>query len=207
MIGNPAQFEAIGNRLGFRAVQRTPRQLLWRWQGARFPAFLCLGIAVLLLFVSLPILEALRQRGFVGPAGSLWYFPLMNLILFGIAIFLITQRRTIELDSEKRQLILRRRSLYRTNALIASFDEVDKVSLGIDRVYSGFAIGGSTAAQSFPVPALRIALKSGQSILLDRSSFRRLIEIAKPISERMEKPLEIDSELQGQAKGGTTLPG
>ncbi len=201
MIGNPAQFEAIGNRLGFRAVQQAPQKLLWRWQGARFPAFLCLGIALLLLFVSVPILEALRQRGFVGPAGSLWYFPLMNLILFGISLFLLTQRRTIELDNDKRKIILRRQSLYRTNLLVASYDEVDKVSLGIDRVYSGFAIGGSTAAEKFPVPALRITFKSGQNVLLDRSSFRRLIEIAKPISEHMERPLEIDPELQMQSKG------
>ena len=85
MIGDPQEFEAIGNRLGFRPVEETPRKLLLRWQGARFPAFLCLGIAILLLFVSVPIVEALRLRGFVGPAGSLWYFPLMNLILFGIA--------------------------------------------------------------------------------------------------------------------------
>ncbi len=100
MIGNPAQFEAIGNRLGFQAQRQTPQKLLFLWQGPRFPAFLCLGIALLLLFVSVPILEALRQRGFVGPAGSLWYFPLMNLVLFGISIFLITQRRTIEIDND-----------------------------------------------------------------------------------------------------------
>jgi hypothetical protein len=200
MIGNPAQFEAIGNRLGFRAQQQTPQKLLFRWQGARFPAFLCLGIALLLLFFSVPILEALRQRGFVGPAGSLWYFPLMNFVLFGISIFLITQRRTIEIDNDKRQITLRRQSLYRTNLLVAPYDEIARISLVIDRVYSGFAIGGSTAAESFPVPALRITLKNGENVLLDRSSFRRLIEIAKPICERMEKPLIIDPELQEQAK-------
>ena len=70
MIGNPAQFEAIGNRLGFRVVEETPDKLRLLWQGARFPAFLCLGIALLLLFVSVPITLALWRRGFVGPAGS-----------------------------------------------------------------------------------------------------------------------------------------
>jgi hypothetical protein len=196
MIGNPAQFEALGSRLGFHAVRQTPQYLLFRWQGARFPAFLCLGIALLLLFVSVPILEALLERGFVGPAGSLWYFPLMNLVLFGIAIFLITQRRTIEVDNDKSQITLRRQSLYRTTLLIAGYDEVDKVSVGIDQVYSGFALGGSTAAENFPIPALRITLKGGENLLLDRGSFRRLIEIAKPISERLQKPLEIDPKLQ-----------
>ncbi len=199
MIGDPAQFETIGNRLGFRAVEETPRKLLLRWQGARFPAFLCLGIALLLLFVSVPIIEALRLRGFVGPAGSLWYFPVMNLILFGISVFLITQRRTIEVDSEARQMTLRRQSLYRTISFAASYEEIEKVSLGADQVYSGFAIGGSTAAQSFPVPALRLMLKTGDNVLLDRGSFRKLADIGKLVGERMTKPLEIDPELQAQA--------
>ena len=199
MIGDPAQFEAIGNRLGFSAVEQTPRKLLLRWQGARFPAFLCLGIALLLLFISVPIAEALRLRGFVGPAGSLWYFPVMNLILFGISIFLITQRRTIEVDSEARRMTLRRQSLYRTISFAASYEEISKVTLGVDQVYSGFAIAGSTAAQSFPIPALRLMLKSGDNVLLDRGSFRKLADIGKLVSERLAKPLEIDSELQAQA--------
>ena len=59
MIGNPVQFEAIGNRLGFHVVEQTPQKLRLLWHGARFPAFLCLGIALLLLFVSVPILQAL----------------------------------------------------------------------------------------------------------------------------------------------------
>ena len=199
MIGDPAQFEAIGNRLGFGAVEETPSKLLLRWQGARFPAFLCLGIALLLLFISVPIVEALRLRGFVGPAGSLWYFPVMNLILFGISAFLITQRRTIEVDSEARRVTLRRQSLYRTISFAASYEEIDKVTLGADQVYSGFAIGGSTAAQSFPVPALRLALESGDKVLLDRGSFRKLADLGKLVSERITKPLEIDPELQAQA--------
>ena len=199
MIGNPAQFEAIGNRLGFRIVSETPRKLLLRWQGARFPAFLCLGIALLLLFVSVPIVEALRVRGFVGPAGSLWYFPVMNLILFGISLFLITQRRAIEVDSDSRQMTLRRQSLYRDIVFAASYDEITGVALGIDQVYSGFAIGGSTAAQSFPIPALRITLTSGDNVLLDRGSFRKLADLGKLVSARLRKPLEIDPQLQLQS--------
>ena len=198
MIGDPAQFEAIGNRLGFSIVEQTPRRLVMRWQGARFPAFLCLGIAVMLLFISVPIVEALRLRGFVGPAGSLWYFPVMNLILFGISVFLITQRRTIEVDSEARQITLRRQSLYRTISFAAGYDEIREVRLGVDRVYSGFAIGGSTAAESFPVPALRLQLKSGGNILLDRGSFRKLADFGRLVGERMSKPVEIDPELENQ---------
>jgi hypothetical protein len=197
--GKPADFEAIGNRLGFHAVKAPPRKLLLRWQGARFPAFLCLGIALLLLFVSVPIVEALRMRGFVGPAGSLWYFPAMNLILFGISLFLITQRRTIEIDTDARRATLRRQSLYRTISFAAAYDEIAKLRLGLDQVYSGFAIGGSSAAQSFPVPALRLVLNNGDTVLLDRGGYRRLMENGKLISELVDKPLEIDPQLQTKA--------
>ena len=195
MIGDPAQFEAIGNRLGFRAVEETPRKLLLRWQGARFPAFLCLGIALLLLFVSVPIVQALQLRGFVGPAGSLWYFPLMNIVLFGISVFLITQRRVIEIDSRARRIMLRRQSLYRAITLSASYDEIREIRLGIDEIKSGFAVAGSTAAEKFPVPALRIVLAVGDTVLLDRGSFRRLNETGRLIGERVEKALTVDPRL------------
>ena len=195
MIGDPSQFEAIGNRLGFTIVEDSPDRLRLSWQGARFPAFLCLGIAGMLLFVSVPILQALYVRGFVGPAGSLWYFPLMNLVLFVIAIFLITQRRTIEFDSRAKSFALCRQSLYRKTMLMASFNDIEKITLSIDQVFSGFAIGGSTAAESFPVPALRVYFKGDLAALLDRGSMRRLEESGKRIAERIGKTLEIAPEL------------
>jgi hypothetical protein len=195
MIGDPAQFEALGNRLGFRIVEQTSDILRLHWQGARFPAFLCLGIALLLLFVSVPITQALILRGFVGPASSLWYFPLMNLVLFGISIFLVTQRRFIEIDNHTRTITLTRRSLYQSVIFSTSYDEVDEIRLTIDEIQSGFAVGGSTAAQKFPVPALRLALANGDSVLLDRGSFRKLSEFGKLISERLGNSLAIDPQL------------
>jgi hypothetical protein len=204
MIGNPAQFEAIGNRLGFRLIENTPDRILLRWQGARFPAFLCLGIALLLLFISVPIAQALHMRGLVGPAGSLWYFPVMNLILFGISIFLITQRRTIEIDQRTRKIALRRQSLYRSIVFAAGYDEVAEITLGMDQVYSGFAIGGSTAAESFPVPALRLKLQDGESVLLDRGSLRRLADTGSLVSDRLRKPLAVDPQLHARIAGSAT---
>jgi len=195
MTGDPSQFEAIGNRLGFTIVEDSAQRLRLTWQGARFPAFLCVGMAALLLFVSVPILQALHLRGFVGPAGSLWYFPLMNLVLIGIAIFLVTQRRTIEFDSKTKSFELCRQSLYRKTRLTASFDEIEKITLAIDQVFSGFAIGGSTAAESFPVPALRIHFKGDQTALLDRGSLRRLDDAGKKIAQRIGKMLEVAPEL------------
>jgi len=199
MIGDPTQFEAIGNRLGFRVVEESPDKLKLHWQGPRFPAFLCLGIALLLLVVSVPIVQALLLRGFVGPAGSLWYFPLMNLVLFGIAFLLLTQRRTIEVNSTSGELTLRRLSLYRSTVLKVSFDEIKHVTLSNDEVYSGFAIGGSTAAQSFPIPALRLVFSDSENVLLDRGSLRRLTDLGKLVSERVVKPLEVAPLLQSSA--------
>jgi hypothetical protein len=199
MIGDPAQFEAIGNRLGFHVVEASTDKLKMRWQGARFPAFLCLGIAVLLLCVSVPIVQALLLRGFVGPAGSLWYFPLMNLVLFGISFFLVTQRRTIEIDSTTGEVTLQRLSLYRSTVLRVSFDEIARVTLSNDQVSSGFAVGGSTAAQSFPVPALRLIFCDGDSVLLDRGSLRRLRDLGALVSQRVRKRLEVDPQLPNAA--------
>jgi hypothetical protein len=195
MLGNPAQFEALGNRLGFRVVENTPDKLRLLWQGARFPAFLCLGMAVLLLGVSIPIVQALLVRGFVGPAGSLWYFPLMNLVLFGLSIFLITQRRSIEICASSRDLTLRRQSLYRSIVFKVNFDEISKVTLGNDQINSGFAVGGSTAAQTFAVPALRLVVSNGANVLLDRGSFKKLAEIGNLVSERMATLLEVDTQM------------
>jgi len=192
MEGNPVEFEALGNRLGFRIVEETPEKLRLVWQGARFPAFLCLGIALALLFISIPIVQAIRLRGFVGPAGSLWYFPLMNLILFGISVYLLSQKRTIVIDASLGKVTLARRSLYRTALLIMSYGEIGQLKLGVDQVYNGFAIAGSSAAQSFPVPALRLYVANGESVLLDRGSFRKLEAMGKHIGERIKKPLEVE---------------
>ena len=197
MEGNPTQFEAIGNRLGFRILEETDKKLSLVWQGPRFPAFLCLGIALLLLSVSLPILYAIHLNGFVGAAGSLWYFPLMNLILFGISFYLLSQKRTIIIDNLAQQVTLKKRSLYQTTLLSLAYLEIKRLKLGVDQVYSGFAVAGSSSAQTFPVPSLRLFAQGGESILLDRGSLRRLEELGRRVSSRLNKPLEIDPVLRG----------
>ena len=197
MEGNPNQFEAIGNRLGFRVAEESDRELCLVWQGPRFPAFLCLGIALLLLSVSLPILYAIYLNGFVGAAGSLWYFPLMNLILFGISLYLLSQKRTIIIDNSTQQVTLKKRSLYQTTLLSVAYLEITTLKLGVDQVYSGFALAGSSSAQTFPVPSLRLFAQGSESILLDRGSFRRLEELGRRISSRLNKQLVVDPVLRG----------
>jgi len=167
------------------------------WQGPRFPAFLCLGIALLLLSVSLPILYAIYLNGFVGAAGSLWYFPLMNLILFGISLYLLSQKRTIIIDNSAEQITLKKRSLYQTTLLSVAYLEITTLKLGVDQVYSGFALAGSSSAQTFPVPSLRLFAQGSESILLDRGSFRRLEELGRRISSRLNKQLVVDPVLRG----------
>ena len=197
MEGNPTQFEAIGNRLGFRVAEESDRELCLVWQGPRFPAFLCLGIALLLLSVSLPILYAIYLNGFVGAAGSLWYFPLMNLILFGISFYLLSQKRTIIIDNAAQQITLKKRNLYQTTLLSVAYLEIKTLKLGVDQVYSGFAVAGSSSAQAFPVPSLRLFAKGGESILLDRASLKRLEELGRRISSRLNKQLVVDPVLRG----------
>lgn len=196
MEGNPAQFEAIGNRLGFRVAKESDRELCLVWQGPRFPAFLCLGIALLLLSVSLPILYAIYLNGFVGAAGSLWYFPLMNLILFGISFYLLSQKRMILVDNKAQQITLRKRSLYHTTLLSVAYLEIKMLKLGVDQVYSGFAVAGSSSAQAFPVPSLRLFAQGGESILLDRGSLRRLEDLGRRVSSRTNKQLVVDPVLR-----------
>ena len=196
MEGNPAQFEAIGNRLGFRVAEESDRELCLVWQGPRFPAFLCLGIAILLLCVSLPILYAIYLNGFVGAAGSLWYFPLMNLILFGISFYLLSQKRTIIIDNAAQQITLKKRSFYQTTLLSVAYLEIKTLKLGVDQVYSGFAIAGSSSAQTFPVPSLRLFAQGSESILLDRGSLRRLKDLGRRVSSRIEKQLVVDPVLR-----------
>jgi hypothetical protein len=198
MKGHPAQFEAIGSRLGFRVTEESDEKLRLVWHGPRFPAFLCLGIALLLLFISVPIAYAIRLNGFAGAAGALWYFPFMNFILCGISFYLLSQKRTIVVASSHDRVTLTRRSLHRTNSLSVGYPEIKQLRLGLDQVYSGFAVAGSSAAESFPVPALRLVTFTGESILLDRGSFRKLEDLGKRIGCRVNKPLEIDPALATQ---------
>jgi hypothetical protein len=198
MKGNPASFDAIGNRLGFRIVENSSTSLKLIWQGPRFPAYLCLSIAILLLFVSLPIVQAIRLRGFVGPAASLWYFPVMNLILLGIACYLLTLRRTIWFDQDAQTLTMNSWSLFDRISLSANYSEIKQIELGLDQVYNGFALAGSSAAEKFPVPSLRLSLLNGQSVLLDRGSRRRLEVIGKQISERLQRPFRTYPKLEAR---------
>jgi len=190
MKGHPSDFEAIGSRLGFRVAREDQARIVLVWQGARFPAFLCLGIALALAFISVPIVEALRQRGFVGPAASLWYFPLMNLVLFGIAAFLLSMKRTIAIEKSLRRVTLKRRSLFRTVSLTIAFDAIVSLSLTADQVYSGFALAGSSAAETYPVPSLRLVLTNDDTVLLDRGGMKRLTTLAGRLSDWTGKPME-----------------
>jgi hypothetical protein len=198
MKGNPAQFEAIGSRLGFRVTEESDEKLRLIWQGPRFPAFLCLGIALLLMFISVPIAYAIRLNGFSDATGSLWYFPFMNFILCGISLYLLSQKRTIVVDSSHGRITLTRRSLHRTNFVSVVYPEIKTLRLGMDQVYSGFALAGSSAAESFPVPALRLVTITGESILLDRGSFKKMQDLGKRIGCRVNKPLELEPALATQ---------
>jgi hypothetical protein len=200
MEGDPAQFEVIGSRLGFSVEADGPEKLTLVWQGARFPSYLCLGVAAALLFLSVPIVEAIRLKGLEGPAASLWYFPVMNLILLGISVFLLSLKRIIVLDQRTQQIVLRKRSIFHRSQLSVGHHEVTALRLGFDQVYSGFAVAGSSAAQRYPVPSLRLVLKGGATVLLDRGGMRRLKLLGQRLSDHLGKPLRTE-EVNGRQEG------
>lgn len=194
MDGNPAHFEALGTRLGFRVDTSTDEGLRLAWRGARFPAYLCLGIACVLLFLSVPIVVAIQQRGLQGPAASLWYFPVMNLILLGVAFYLLSLKRTIVMDQKARQVRWLKSSIFRRVQLCVDYAEVIALRLGVDEVYSGFALAGS-ADEKYPVPSLRLILASGETVLIDRGGIKRLNSLGERLSRLLGKPLHIEDAL------------
>lgn len=121
----------------------------------------------------------------------MWYFPMMNLILLFIALFLLSLKRTVLFDHKERRVVLHKRSLFRANRLCVDYDEVTALRLGMDQVYSGFAVAGSTSAQTYPVPSLRLVLTGGETVLLDRGGMRRLEALGKRLSGHLGKPLLI----------------
>ena len=83
--------------------------------------------------------------------------------------------------------------MHRRILLTLDFVDIEKLKLGADQVYSGFAVAGSSAAQSFPVPSLRLVIKRGASVLLDRGGFKRLETLGRGIGERIGRPLEVET--------------
>jgi hypothetical protein len=194
MQGQPRHFESVGSRLGFHVREETPARLFLSWQGARFPGWLCLGLALALLFVSVPILAAIRLKGFDSRVGSLWYFPLMNVVLLGIGAFLVSVRRSISLDRESAQVLLTKTTLINRRVLRLAFADITHCKVGVDQVYSGAGVAGSTMGQSyFPVHSLRLVLTGGETVLLDRGSERRMDSLGEKLSRFLERPLVKDT--------------
>ena len=189
MQGHPTDFETIGSRLGFQIKEESVEQLQMVWHGTRFPGLLCLGVSSALLFLSAPIVEAIRVRGFNSPVGPLWYFPVMNFVLLGVAFFLLSRRRTITVDKRSGKVYLSKRALLRHRELTIDSDEIVSLKLVTEQVYSGLGVAGSTAGQSFPALSLRLVLGNGETILLDRGGRRRLEELGQRLRSLLAKPL------------------
>ena len=123
----------------------------------------------------------------------------MNMILLGVAVFLLSIRRTILIDQKNCLVHLSKRSLFRRRDLKLGFDEVAILKLGTDMVYSGFAVAGSTVGQSsFPSPSLRLILAGGETVLLERAGRTRIKDLADRLGPMLAKPVttmeEVDRE-------------
>jgi hypothetical protein len=195
MRGQPSHFESFVTHLGFQTHEEREDRLSLVWQGTRFPGYLCLGVSLALLFLSVPVMEAIRIRGLDGTAASLWYFPVMNLILFCVAVFLFSLKRLIIIDQRSQQVYFFKRSLLRRRDLEVDFSEIVTLRLGTDMVYSGPALAGSTTGQSFfPGSALRLVLTSGETVLMDRGNKRRIEDLAGRLSRFLGKPITSESK-------------
>jgi hypothetical protein len=117
-----------------------------------------------------------------------------------ISLYLVSQKRTIRIEGSTGRVTLHRHSLFRYRALSLDYSAIRSVRLAQDRVYSGFAVAGSSAAESFPVPSLRLITMTGESILLDRGNRKKLSELGKRIADRIAKPLEVDPGLEERVR-------
>jgi hypothetical protein len=145
---------------------------------------------VALLFLSVPIIRAILLQGMNSTAMSLWYFPAMNLILFCVALFLLSLNRTTVIDQGSKRVLLSKRSILKRRDLTVAFGEIAALQVGTDMVYSGLAVAGSTMGQSrFPTASLRLALKGGETILLDRGTKQKIHDLALRINRFLDKPI------------------
>ena len=141
--------------------------------------------------LSAPVFQAIRAQGLHSPVGNLWYFPAMNAVLFGVALFLFTLKRAIRIDRRSGKVHMTRASLLGRRRLTLDFHEVRGLRLADDQVYSGYAVAGSTAGRkSFPARSLRLLLSDSRSVLLDRGGGKRLEDLAQRIGRFMDKPVE-----------------
>ncbi len=190
MEGDPRHFETFISRLGFQIHQEDSYGVRLVWRGTRYPGFLCLGLSLALLFLSVPVIRAILIRGMDSTAMSLWYFPTMNLILFCVALFLLSLNRTTVIDQRSKRVLLSKRSILKRRSLAVAFGEIAALRVGTDMVYSGLAVAGSTMGQSrFPSASLRLALNSGETVLLDRGSEQKIHDLALRINRFLDKPI------------------
>jgi len=190
MEGDPRHFESFISHLGFQIHQEDSYGIRLVWRGTRYPGFLCLGLSLALLFLSVPVLRAILIRGMDSTAMSLWYFPTMNLILFCVALFLLSLNRTTVIDPRSKRVLLSKRSMLKRRSLAVPFGEIAGLRVGTDMVYSGLAVAGSTMGQSrFPTASLRLTLKGGETVLLDRGSKQKIHDLALRINRFLDKPI------------------
>jgi hypothetical protein len=118
----------------------------------------------------------------------------MNVVLLGIGAFLVSVRRSISLDRESAQVLLTKTTLINRRVLRLAFADITHCKVGVDQVYSGAGVAGSTMGQSyFPVHSLRLVLTGGETVLLDRGSERRMDSLGEKLSRFLERPLVKDT--------------
>jgi hypothetical protein len=190
--GDPARFEWRGSRIGHR-VEEKDGGIVLTWKCPLFPSLLCLGIALLLLFPSFFVVKGIWLRA-SGPAASLWYFPAMNLVLLGIGIYLLSLRRQVVFKRMEKGIRFTRLSLFDTEILLMGFHEVARAEVATDLVRIGFMLIGGGDKEGYPIPALRLVLRGGHTVLVERGRKATVVELGGKISRVVGCPLVISDQ-------------
>jgi hypothetical protein len=183
--GDPGRFEWTGSKIGYRLQEKTG-EIILHWKCPLFPPLLCLGIALFLLAPSFFILQAIWMD-IQGPARSLWYFPVMNLILLGIGVYLLSLRRQVVFDSNARSVRFTKLSLAGVERLEVGFEDIVQARIAPDRVKIGYIVAAEK--EGYPIPALRLVLGSDHTVLVERGRKTRLIDIGRKISGQIGCPV------------------
>ena len=122
---------------------------------------------------------------------SLWYFPMMNLVLLGIGIYLLSLRRQIVFEKNTKLIMFEKIDLFRRPTLRLRFDEVKRAEVALDLVQVGFTLMGKTDNEGYPIPAIRLVLHSGKTLLVERGKKNRVVELGEKISRVVDCPFSV----------------
>jgi hypothetical protein len=115
---------------------------------------------------------------------------MMNAILLFLGLYLLSLRRRILFDAKQKVVTFKKRSLLGSLSFRVPFDEVAQVCVSPDIVHLAVGVVGGKDA-GYPVPALRLALQGGGTVLVERGKRHLVEELGRKISRALDSPLTL----------------